>query len=162
MVINIEKISISVYEAFNGLQPVLSVGDENDNQRYVQNISISKQGVYVYELDTDGITTNHELDINVYVKNASISGNILVTMDYKFTPEYYSDIFASVKTDSNSVNVVDLFDNDFEIEIDQEVDKNNKGFEEVVLSANSKAFREEFRYVKQKKKLVRENFNYKR
>ena len=52
----------------------------------------------------------------------------------------------------------DLFENEFEIEIDKEVDKNNKGFEEVVLSANSKAFREEFRYVKQEKKLKRESF----
>ncbi|AUZ94962.1 virion structural protein [Agrobacterium phage Atu_ph07] len=109
--INIEKITVSVFEEFNGIQPILSVGDESDNERYVSNISISEKGIHIYELDAEGITTNFDLDINVYVKNASISGNVQIDIEYKFTPDYYNEIFATDDRDTNVLNIVDLFDN---------------------------------------------------
>lgn len=109
--ISLKRLIIKVGSSFNGVQPLLSIGDANDPKRYAGPYFLSTVDTHVIEFNSQDVITNAEKDINIYVTNAADSGNVSVICDFAYTPAYYSELFNETTDSSQSVRIVDLFEN---------------------------------------------------
>lgn len=104
----LRNFTIRVIDEFAGVQPVLTIGDEENPSRYVGAINLSNRGSYTFDLDDGEIVANAMLEVNAYIRNAQDAGNLEISFTYEFTPNYYSNIIIR-PIDETSTEINDLF-----------------------------------------------------
>jgi hypothetical protein len=107
----IKSITIKVTDEFSGIQPILTIGDEDENARYIDNIDLGKRFSKTYDMTANGDISNSTNYIYAYITNAQDAGHVEIITVFEFTPNYYLDLFTSTQ-DDKSIKVIDLFDNE--------------------------------------------------
>lgn len=107
----LRSFTVKVTNEFNGVQPLLTIGDDTDNARYVGEINLAVESSKTFVLDDGSQIGNAELEIRGYITNAQDSGNLEITFSFEYSPNYYTGLL--IDTDDNNVTkIYDLFNNE--------------------------------------------------
>ncbi len=107
----LKSFTIKVLDEFNGVQPQLTIGDTDDNARYVGAINLATRSARTIILDDGQQISNSSLEIAAYITNAQESGNLEITFTFEFTPNYYTGLFVTTEEDK-ATKIYDLFNNE--------------------------------------------------
>jgi hypothetical protein len=107
----LKSFTVKVLNEFNGVQPLLTIGDQTDNARYVGEINLALESAKTYVLDDGQQIGNSEYEIQGFVTNAQDSGNLEITFSFEYTPTYYTDLLIETD-DENVTKIFDLFNNE--------------------------------------------------
>jgi len=107
----LKSFTINVTNEFNGVQPILTIGDAASPARYVSEINLADRSSRTIVLDDGQQVTNESLEVQAFIENAQASGNVDILFTFEYTPNYYNALF-TVEEDDNAVKVYDLFNND--------------------------------------------------
>ncbi len=102
----LKSFTVKVINEFNGVQPLLTIGDQTDNARYVGEINLATTSAKTFVLDDGQQVGNAEYEIQGFVTNAQDSGNLEISFTFEYTPTYYT----SLLVDNDSENVTQIFD----------------------------------------------------
>lgn len=104
----LKRISINVTNEFGGIQPQLQIGDRSNPQRYMSNVGLSEISNFSQRLSVGDQITNEESEIIVTIENVVDSGHVEISLDFEYTPNYYTSLFGDIAAD-NVVQIYDLF-----------------------------------------------------
>ena len=102
--INIERVILDVVTPFNGAQPTISIGYEQDKQAYLKKVTLTKQTV----LRFDDVKPNVSDEIVLYFYNTNTIGNVKVNVRYNLTDEHYAQ-YVSDHERTQIVSLSDIF-----------------------------------------------------
>ncbi len=107
----LKAFTVRCTNAFNGVQPQLTIGDIDNNARYVGPINLATESSKTYVLDDGVQIANSALDVTAFITNAQGSGNLEILFTFEYTPNYYAGLFIDSEEDQ-STKIIDLFNNE--------------------------------------------------
>jgi len=107
----LKSFTVRCTNPFNGVQPQLTIGDIDNNARYVGPINLATESSKTYVMDDGVQIANSALDVTAFITNAQDSGNLEILFTFEYTPNYYSGLFIDSEEDQ-STKIIDLFNNE--------------------------------------------------